>query len=66
MKFDQISNRIGYLEELIRNESTGTPAELARRLQVSERMVYRYINHLNIDQNRVKYCKRSRTYKFIS
>lgn len=66
MRFEEIFSRIGYLEELIRNESTGTPAELAKRLQVSERMVYRYISHLNFDQNRVKYCKRSRTYKFVS
>ncbi len=66
MQFDEISQRINYLEELIRKEATGTPAELAKRFNVSERMVYRYIDHLNVEESRVKYCKKSKTYKFIS
>ncbi len=65
MQFDEISQRINYLEELIRKESTGTPAVLAKRLNVSERMIYRYISHLNTRDDNVKYCKRTKTYKYL-
>lgn len=62
MQFARYLERMGYLEELIAKESTGSPAQLAARLQISKRMLYRYIQEINenntqgrrVDYNRVK------------
>ncbi len=39
-------NRLKALDQLIRLKSTGTPNELACRMQLSERQIFRYISDL--------------------
>ncbi len=55
-----------YLKELVKKEATGSPAELAIRLNISERMVYRYVSYLNTHDDKIKYCKKRKTYKFLN
>ena len=39
-------NRLKRIDQLIRLEATGNPKELATKLNISERQLYRYINDL--------------------
>lgn len=51
--------------DLIQARNTGTPKELAEKVNVSERMVYKYIDQLKYQFNApVKYDKNEKTYYF--
>lgn len=53
------------LTDLIRQRATGSPAELAKKLGISERMVYKYIEDLKAEFNApVKYSRSERTYYY--
>ena len=53
------------LTELIRQRATGSPAELAKKLGISERMVYNYIEDLKAEFNApIKYNRTERTYYY--
>ena len=55
---------MGYLIELIRREHTGTPKELGRRLGLSERMIYRYLEEVVAQHGQICYCRKKKSYKF--
>ena len=38
--------RLKYIDQLIQDEMTGRPVELAEKVEVSERMIYRYIQNM--------------------
>lgn len=65
MNFTKYSERINFLEYLIRSRSTGTPAQLAHRLGISERMIYRYIGYLNEIGKGVLYDRKINSYRFL-
>lgn len=68
MQFVRYLERIAYLEELITKESTGRPAQLATRLQISKRMLYRYIQEINENNKkgqRVVYSRLKGLYTFV-
>jgi predicted DNA-binding transcriptional regulator YafY len=51
--------------DLIQARKTGTPKELAKKLKISERMVYKYMDELKQEFNApVKYDKTLKTYYF--
>lgn len=51
--------------DLISDENTKSPTELASRLNVSERMVYKYISFLKTEfEAPVKYCFIKKSYYF--
>ncbi|MEY4604027.1 MAG: hypothetical protein RIT43_1319 [Bacteroidota bacterium] len=53
------------LNELIKEQKTGSPSEIAKKLGISERMVYKYIEDLKIEFNApVKYSRSERTYYY--
>ena len=53
------------LSELIANRNTGTPAALAKKLGISERMVYKYIEDIKAEFNApVKYSRSEQTYYY--
>jgi predicted DNA-binding transcriptional regulator YafY len=53
------------INELIKLRNTGAPADLALKLGISERMVYRYIDELKHEFNApVKYDRKQRTYYY--
>lgn len=58
---DQLS-RLERLDQLIRLKATGTPAELARKLEVCERTVYYLIRILKERDNPVFYDKERQSY----
>jgi DeoR/GlpR family transcriptional regulator of sugar metabolism len=59
-------HKIKHLIHLIKQEGTGSPTELAKRLELSERMVYNYVRLLKDDLNApVEYNKFRKTYHFV-
>ena len=65
MQFEKLNRRMAYVNELILKEATGSPEELAKRLGISRRMVFNYVNHLQESHGRmICYCKIIRSYKY--
>jgi transcriptional antiterminator len=57
--------KIKHLIHLIKHEGTGTPVELAERLNLSERMIYNYVRLLKEDLRApIEYNKFKKTYYF--
>ncbi len=52
------------LHHLIRTSSTGTPKELARRISLSERQLYRLIEELKDMGLPVVYCREKHCYHY--
>jgi predicted DNA-binding transcriptional regulator YafY len=51
--------------DLIQERNTGTPKELAKKVKISERMVYKYMDELKHEfKAPVKYDKGAKTYFF--
>lgn len=65
MQFCKYNVRLDYLQELIRKERTGSPKELANHLNISERMVYRYLNELKEMDKQIVFCRFKKTYKYL-
>ncbi len=51
-----------YLKKLISKENTCTPAELAQRLNISERSLSRLIKTLKENKNPISYCRTKQSY----
>jgi predicted DNA-binding transcriptional regulator YafY len=56
--------RLKRLDQMIRIKATGTPKELAQKLEISERSVYHYIELLREFDAPVEYCPHRRTYYY--
>ncbi|MCL2414972.1 MAG: HTH domain-containing protein [Bacteroidales bacterium] len=52
------------LEKLIRQECTGTPKQLARRLSISERTLYRKIEILKSHGSEIKFSRIRNTFYY--
>lgn len=52
------------LDQLIRMKATGTPAQLASRIEVSERQLYRLIQSLKDMGFPIEYCKECQHYRY--
>ena len=52
------------LDQLIRMKATGTPKQLARRLDISERQVYRLIHEMKESGFPIDYCKERQSYYY--
>ena len=59
----QIVERIN---QLIRLKATGSPTELANKLNICERQVYRIIDELKTTGLPIQYCKKRKTYYYTS
>ena len=64
MKIFEEMNLLERLDQLIRLKATGTPYELAKRLELSEREVYRIIAELRSKNIKIVYCKQKRSYYY--
>lgn len=53
------------LDQLIRMKATGSPKDLARRLEVSERKVHRMIAEMKLMGLPIEYCKCSKSYSYV-
>ena len=56
--------RLRKANKLIRQQNTGTPAEFASKLHVSERELYRLIEYLKEVDARISYSRNSNTYYY--
>ena len=56
--------RLESLDHLIRIKGTGSPRELAKRLNISERSIYEYIGLLKTLGAPIRYSKFRRTYYY--
>jgi len=58
-------NSLERLDQLIRMKATGAPKELARKLDISERWLYEYIQFLKIEMNApVKFNRERSSYEY--
>lgn len=57
-------DRLEYLNDMIRRRSTGSPAQLARKFNVSKRTIYEYIDILKSLGAEIDYCRHSETYYY--
>jgi len=58
--------RLNYILYLVERKSTGTPSELAQKLNVSKRTVKRMIETLRLKGNNIVYCRTIESYKIFS
>jgi predicted transcriptional regulator len=57
--------KIKILVELIEKKNTGNPAEIALKLEISQRMVYSYLEILKMEfKAPIKYSRALQTYMF--
>jgi predicted AAA+ superfamily ATPase len=67
MQIEKLNKRLEYLHELVENESTGSPEALSKKLGISKRMVFNYLNYLSETKNtKIVYSKFCQTYKYNS
>lgn len=64
MKLLVLIERINRLHELIKHRSTGTPEELAKRLNLSTSMVYKVIEDLKLNSVPIEYSRQLRSYYY--
>ncbi len=64
MKLIEKIRRIERVNALIRRKATGCPTNLARKLEVSERCVYRVIDDMKTMGFPIKYCRLRETYYY--
>lgn len=57
--------RLEYLDELIRKRATGSPRELARKFEVSERTIYDYIKILKELGAEICFCNIAQSYIYM-
>ncbi|MDP4207206.1 MAG: HTH domain-containing protein [Bacteroidota bacterium] len=64
MTINKYLNRIKLLDQLIRQQNTGTPKELALKLGLGERQVYNLIEELKEMGTPVQYSRCLKTYYY--
>jgi predicted DNA-binding transcriptional regulator YafY len=57
-------NRLESLDHLVRIKGTGSPKQLARRLNISERSIYEYLELLRTLGAPIRYCKFRKSYYY--
>jgi predicted DNA-binding transcriptional regulator YafY len=65
MKLREYLERIERIDQLIRMKATGTPKELASRLQISESLLYLYIDFMKDLGAPIHYSKERKTYFYV-
>jgi DeoR/GlpR family transcriptional regulator of sugar metabolism len=62
MKFDEYHEKLNQLMKLVEYANTGSPKELAKTLNVSERTVRRLIEKLKLKKHSIMFCRKSNSY----
>jgi biotin operon repressor len=62
MEFNVICNKLNYLHELISKKATGSPAELAKKLGVTDRTAKSYISQLRKLGAHISYSQSTHSY----
>lgn len=63
--FDKLA-KLEYLNQLIAKESTGTPKELSRKLNVNERTVYNLLEILRVYGAEITYSSNKQSFVFLN
>ena len=66
MTYKTYSAKLDYLKQLVKQEITGTPFELATTLNVSEKTVRRMIGYLIDEGINIRYSRKIKTYYYSS
>lgn len=61
---NNLIDRINTINYYISIKGTGTPKEFAYKLNISERMIYEYLNLFKRIGAPIKYCKIKKTYYY--
>ena len=64
MAIDTYFERISRIDRLIRLKATGSPADLAQRLEISESGLYRYIGYMQLMGAPIIFCKSRNSYVY--
>lgn len=62
MSYSDSLKRYNRIIELAKKKATGSPKELAKRTEVSERTLYRIIENMKNQGVLIQYCKEQGTY----
>lgn len=62
MKFGEYLEKLTILKDLIAKANTGSPKDLAKRLNVSERTVRRLIDQLKNEKTSIVFCRKRNSY----
>ncbi len=66
MKFLEQIQQLERLDQLIRLKATGSPKDLAEKLEVSERSVYNFMEVMRCLGADIKYCSQRNSYCYES
>ena len=66
MGYSNYLRRIAYLIELLNNEDTGCPDCLAKKIGVSRRTIFRYMDELRLKDADISFSKTKGTYYLIN
>lgn len=61
---DSLLDFVSRIDDMIYRKATGTPTELAEKLGVSERSLYRFIRKMKCLNLPIAYSKQQRTYYY--
>lgn len=64
MSMTKYLERVQRMDQLIRHKATGTPKELAVKLELSERSLYELLSQMKDLGAPIAYCKSSRSYVY--
>ena len=64
MAIDTYFEKISRIDRLIRLKATGSPADLAQRLKISESGLYRYIGYMRLMGAPIIFCKSRNSYVY--
>jgi predicted transcriptional regulator len=64
MPLKKYISRINYLDALIRSKATGTPRQLAQKMNLSERAVRQYVSTLKDLGCPIKFCRKRNSYYY--
>jgi biotin operon repressor len=66
MNFEKYIERIKYLDAIIRKKRTGSPSELAAKLNISRAQLYNHIDYLKDLGLPIEYCRKLNTFYYSS
>lgn len=62
MKFNEYQEKLGRIKELAKRNATGSPKELAQRMNVSERTLFRLVQNIKEQGVPIEYSRKINTY----
>lgn len=62
MKFYEYQEKLNRIQELAKRNATGSPKELAQRISVSERTLFRLVQNIKDQGILMEYCRKTNTY----